>query len=90
MSDLGMLSYYLGIVAKRDSDYLHVPTRVCRKAVGAERHSYCMPCASPMEERLKLTKASTTTKVDDMLYRRICRRIIGHSEAATALHQGDD
>ena len=29
----------------------------------------CKPCVTPMEERLKLTKASTATKVDATLYR---------------------
>ena len=28
----------------------------------------CKPCVTPMEERLKLTKASTTAKVDATLY----------------------
>ena len=31
----------------------------------------CKPCATPMEEQLKLTKASTTVKVDATLYRSI-------------------
>ena len=31
----------------------------------------CKPCVTPMEERLKLTKASTTAKVDATLYRSI-------------------
>ena len=31
----------------------------------------CKPCVTPMEERLKLTKASTATKVDATLYRSI-------------------
>ncbi|XP_066373728.1 uncharacterized mitochondrial protein AtMg00810-like [Miscanthus floridulus] len=31
----------------------------------------CKPCVTLMEERLKLTKASTTAKVDATLYRRI-------------------
>ncbi|XP_066323899.1 uncharacterized mitochondrial protein AtMg00810-like [Miscanthus floridulus] len=31
----------------------------------------CKPCMTPMEERLKLTKASTVTKVDAILYRSI-------------------
>ena len=28
----------------------------------------CKPCVTPMEERLKLTKASTAAKVDATLY----------------------
>ena len=31
----------------------------------------CKPCVTPMEERLKLTKASTATNVDATLYRSI-------------------
>ena len=31
----------------------------------------CKRCMTPMEERLKLTKASTTAKVDAILYRSI-------------------
>ena len=31
----------------------------------------CKPCVTPMEERLKPTKASTTTKVDATLYQSI-------------------
>ena len=31
----------------------------------------CKPCVTPMEERLKLTKASTATKVDTTLYQGI-------------------
>ena len=31
----------------------------------------CKPCVTPMEERLKLTKASTAAKVDVTLYRSI-------------------
>ena len=31
----------------------------------------CKPCVTPMEERLKLTKANTTAKVDATLYQSI-------------------
>ena len=31
----------------------------------------CKPCVTPIEERLKLTKASTTAKVDATLYQSI-------------------
>ena len=31
----------------------------------------CKPCVTPIEERLKLTKASTAAKVDAILYRSI-------------------
>ena len=31
----------------------------------------CKPCVTPMEERLKLTKASTAAKVNATLYRSI-------------------
>jgi len=33
----------------------------------------CKPCVTPMEERLKLTKACTAAKIDATLYRSISR-----------------
>ena len=40
----------------------------------------CKPCVTPMEERLKLTKANTAVKVDATLYRNIvgCLRYLVH------------
>ncbi|CAA0827649.1 cysteine-rich RLK (RECEPTOR-like protein kinase) 8 [Striga hermonthica] len=72
MSDLGQLSYYLGIEVKQGRDSI----TLCQRAYAGkllERSSMadCKSCVTPMEERLKLTKASTAGKVDATLYRSI-------------------
>ena len=49
----------------------------------------CKPCVTPMEERLKLTKASTAAKVDATLYRSIigglCYLVHTRSDIAFAM-----
>ena len=72
MSDLGALSYYLGIEVRQGKEALTLgqsayASRLLERSGMAE----CKPCVTPMEERLKLTKANTTTKVDATLYRSI-------------------
>lgn len=72
MSDLGELSYYLGIEVYQGKDAL----TLCQSAYAGkmlERSimADCKPCAAPMEERLKLTKTSTVAKVDATLYQSI-------------------
>ncbi|XP_066357941.1 uncharacterized mitochondrial protein AtMg00810-like [Miscanthus floridulus] len=69
MNDLGALSYYLGIEVRQaltlgQSAYA---SKLLERSGMAE----CKPCVTPMEERLKLTKASTAAKVDATLYRSI-------------------
>ena len=59
MSDLGLLSYYLSI---------EVRTTYTEKLLERSGMADCMPCVTLMEERLKLTKASTAVKVDATLY----------------------
>ena len=50
----------------------------------------CKPCVTPMEERLKLMKASTTAKVDAILYRSIGGglRYLVHSRLNIAFAMG--
>ncbi|XP_066392433.1 uncharacterized mitochondrial protein AtMg00810-like [Miscanthus floridulus] len=59
MSDLGVLSYYLG------------QSMYASKLLEWSGMAECKPCVTSMEERLKLTKASTSVKVDATLYHSI-------------------
>ena len=72
MSNLGMLSYYLGIKVRQGKEALMLgQSSYASKLLERSGMAECKPCVTPMEERLKLTKASTTTKVDATLYRSI-------------------
>ncbi|CAA0831030.1 cysteine-rich RLK (RECEPTOR-like protein kinase) 8 [Striga hermonthica] len=72
MSDLGQLSYYLGIEVKQGRDSITLCQRAyAGKLLERSGMADCKSCVTPMEERLKLTKASTAGKVDATLYRSI-------------------
>ena len=72
MSDLGALSYYLGIEVRQGNEALTLDqSAYASKLLERSGMAECKPCVSPMEERLKLTKASTAAKVDATLYRSI-------------------
>jgi hypothetical protein len=65
MSDLGPLSFYLGIEVHQDKDKITLSqsayaTRIVERA-GLSR---CNPSATPMDPRLKLSNDSITTLVD--------------------------
>ena len=82
MSDLSALSYYLSIEVRQGKEELTLGQSVYASKL-LERCGIveCKPCVTPMEERLKLTKATTATKVDATLYRSIVDDIhggIGH------------
>ena len=69
MSDLGALSYYLGIEVRQGKGELTLgQSAYASKLLERSGMAECKPCVTPMEERLKLTKASTTAKVDATLY----------------------
>ena len=69
MSDLGALSYYLGIKVRQGKEALTLgQSAYVSKLLERSGMAECKPCVTPMEERLKLTKASTTVKVDATLY----------------------
>ena len=68
MSDLGALSYYLDIEVRQGKEAL----TLCQCAYASKLLEWsgmaeCKSCVTPMEERLKLRKASTATKVDATL-----------------------
>ena len=72
MSDLGALFYYLGIEVRQGKEELTLgQSTYASKLLERSGMAECKPCVTPMEERLKLTKASTATKVDATLYRSI-------------------
>ncbi|XP_066358027.1 uncharacterized mitochondrial protein AtMg00810-like [Miscanthus floridulus] len=73
MSDLGALSYYLGIEVRQGKEALTLSqSAYASKLLERSGMVECKSCVTPMEERLKPTKASTATKVDATL----CRSIV--------------
>ena len=69
MSDLGALSYYLGIEVRQGKKELTLgQSTYASKLLEWSSMAKCKPRVTPMEEWLKLTKASTTAKVDATLY----------------------
>ncbi|XP_066334158.1 uncharacterized mitochondrial protein AtMg00810-like [Miscanthus floridulus] len=72
MSDLGALSYYLGIEVRQGKEALTLgQSTYASKLLERSGMDECKSCMTPMEERLKLTKASTMAKVDATLYQSI-------------------
>ena len=72
MSDLGALSYYLGIEVRQGNEELMLgQSTYASKLLEQSGMAECMPCVTLMEEWLKLTKASTAVKVDATLYQSI-------------------
>ncbi|XP_066323812.1 uncharacterized mitochondrial protein AtMg00810-like [Miscanthus floridulus] len=72
MSDLGVLSCYLGIEVRQGKEELTLGQSVyTSKLLEQSGMVECKLCMTPIEERLKLTKASTAAKVDATLYQSI-------------------
>ncbi|XP_066316635.1 uncharacterized mitochondrial protein AtMg00810-like [Miscanthus floridulus] len=72
MSDLGALSYYLGIEVRQGKETLTLgQSTYASKLLERSGMAECKPYVTPMEERLKPTKASTAARVDATLYRSI-------------------
>ena len=72
MSDLGLLSYYLGIeVSQADGEITLCQRSYAAKIIEAAGLSSCNSCHTPMECRLKLTKNDDGTVFDATLYRSI-------------------
>jgi hypothetical protein len=72
MSDLGLLSFYLGIEVQQHGEGIslcqaHYASRILQLG-GMEG---CNPAHTPMEERLKLSRESTAKEVDATKYRQI-------------------
>jgi len=72
MSDLGLLSYYLGIeVTQTKAGITLCQSAYAGKLLERSGLGACNPNSLPMEPRLKLSRTSTTPTVDAMAYRRI-------------------
>ena len=72
MSDLGPLSFYLGIEVHRDSSVISLrQTAYAKRIMELGGLTGCNPAHIPMEERLKLSLESTEEEVDATQYRRI-------------------
>lgn len=72
MSDLGALSYYLGIEVRQGEDAIRLVQRAyAMKLLERAGMAGYKTVATPLEERIKLCKASTAAKADATLYRSI-------------------
>jgi hypothetical protein len=72
MSDIGLLSYYLGIEVKQGSEGIALSqSNYTRKLHEKGGMQDCNPCQIPMEPRLKLSKTSSNPSVDSTEYRRL-------------------
>ncbi|WVZ50178.1 hypothetical protein U9M48_001456 [Paspalum notatum var. saurae] len=72
MSDLGLLTYYLGIEVEQRKDGITLcQSSYARKLLERSGMGKCRPNKTPMEEKLKLSKDSKAGKVDATSYRSI-------------------
>jgi hypothetical protein len=70
MSDLGPLSYYLGIEVKQGTHGIQVSqSSYAMKLLEKAGMGSCNPCATSMEAKLKLSKESDSGAVDATAYR---------------------
>jgi len=72
MSDLGLLSYYLGMEVKQEKGQI----TICQKAYAKKilemlNMTRCNPVDTPMEQRVKLTTAKPGTELDSTRYRSV-------------------
>jgi hypothetical protein len=91
MSDLGLLSFYLGIeVHQGDYGITLQQTAYAKRVVELARLNDCNPALTLMEERLKLSRDSTTEEVDAMQYRRLVGslRYLAHTQPNLAFSIG--
>lgn len=72
MSDLGLLSHYLGIeVQQSDGGIALCQARYATRILEMAGMKGCNPCHTPMEEKLKLSRESKEETIDATQYRRI-------------------
>jgi hypothetical protein len=72
MSDLGLLSYYLGIEVKQKNGEITISqSAYTGRILEMARMTGCNPCTIPMDPRLQLTKETAGAPVDPSRYRSI-------------------
>jgi hypothetical protein len=70
MSDLGLLSFYLGIEVKQGGRSISLgQAAYARKLLVKAGMEICNSCSTPMEVRLHLSTKGTTEEVDATMYR---------------------
>lgn len=70
MSDLGLLSYYLGLEVRQTADGISIgQAAYAAKLVERSGMAGCNPCAAPLEARIKLSKKSETPLADATEFR---------------------
>jgi hypothetical protein len=91
MSDMGLLSFYLGIeVHQGDTAITLRQTAYAKHVVELVGLTHYNPALTPMEERLKLSRDSTTEDVDATQYRRLVGslRYLAHTRSDLAFSVG--
>ncbi|KAD4179873.1 hypothetical protein E3N88_28464 [Mikania micrantha] len=91
MSDLGPLSYYLGLEVMQEDDGIKIKqSSYDKKILQQEGMWECNPTKYPMEPGLKLAKDDGSNLVDATAYRRIvgCLRYLTHSRPDLAYSVG--
>jgi hypothetical protein len=91
MSDLGPLSFYLGIEVHQDDSGITLrQTAHAKRIVELAGLTDCNPALTPMEERLKLSRDSTAEEVDATQYRRLVGslRYLAHTRPDLAFSVG--
>ncbi|GKB66925.1 zinc finger, CCHC-type containing protein [Tanacetum coccineum] len=72
MSDMGLLSYYLGIEVTQHEDAITLKKSAYTRSVLLKAGmAYCNPSQSPMEHKLELTKDEGGVSVNPTLFRSI-------------------
>jgi hypothetical protein len=91
MSELGPLSFYLGIEVHQDNSEITLQQTVyAKRVVELAGLTDCNPALTLMEERLKLSRDSTTEEVDATQYRRLVGslRYLAHTRSDLAFSIG--
>ena len=72
MSDLGLLCFYLGVEVRQDASGIALrQTHYAKRILELGGMTGCNPAHTPMEEKLKLSRESTTEEVDPTHYWRL-------------------